>query len=199
MKIVLATRNPHKAAELCGRLAAAGVEIVSLEAFDVPPVDETGSTFLENAAIKAEAARRATGLWALGEDSGLEVDALGGAPGVHSARYAGEEASDEENNEKLLRSLAGVPRERRTARFRTAMVLFSPDGSSYATEGSCEGRILESPRGTGGFGYDSLFVPAGEERSFAEMSREEKEAISHRTRALVRMVEVIQRLSGAPW
>lgn len=199
MKLVLATRNRGKVREIAGYLSDAGLEVLSLDEVSVPGVDEVGETLLENAKLKAVSAMEATGLWALGEDTGLEVDALGGAPGVRSARYAGEKASDEENNSKLLAELAGVPEAERRARFRTVMVLVSPDGGLWTTEGSCEGVILTEPRGQGGFGYDPLFWVPEAGRTLAELTVEEKDAVSHRGKALQAMISLIRRLrDGGP-
>lgn len=187
-ELVLATRNPGKVREMAALLADLGVTMRSL--FDVPgapEVEEDGRTFAENAVKKAETIARFTGLPALADDSGLEVDALGGAPGVFSARYAGEGASDAANNEKLLAALAGVPAERRTARYRCVLALAAPGMPTVTVEGVCEGRIAEQPRGTGGFGYDPLFYLPGRGKTMAELRPEEKNAISHRGQALRRL------------
>ena len=184
MILVVATRNPGKLAELRALLAAPGLELRSADAFpDIPDVVEDGATFRENAAKKARAFARGTGHWALADDSGLEVDALGGAPGVWSARYAGEPSDPAANNRKLLAALAG--RTDRAARFRCVIALADPGGGVRTVEGCCEGRIAEAPAGRGGFGYDPLFIPAGHARTFAQMPPEQKHAISHRGRALV--------------
>jgi XTP/dITP diphosphohydrolase len=143
---------------------------------------EDGDTFEANAVKKAVEIARATGCWALADDSGLEVDALGGAPGVYSARYAGEPCSNEANNEKLLRELAG--RENRAARFRCVIALSDPEGNARTVDGDCRGSIAHRERGTGGFGYDPLFVPDGYNETYAELSPEVKHSISHRGRAL---------------
>lgn len=194
MKLVLATRNRGKVREMAGSLREAGLEVVSLDEVDAPLVDETGETLEENATLKAISAARATGLWALGEDTGLEVDALGGAPGVRSARYAGVGATDAVNNAKLLRELEGVPEAERTARFRTVMALASPDGRVWTTEGRLEGVIVREPRGDGGFGYDPLFYAPRAGRTLAELSVEEKDAISHRGQALRAMIALIREV-----
>lgn len=186
MKLLLATTNPGKRREIEQHLAPLGVEVITLDEAGIEPAEETGSTFEENAWLKAWLAARRSGLWTLAEDSGLEVDALGGRPGVYSARFAGPGASDEENNRKLLEALEGVPEHQRRARFRAVMVLASPQGERWAAEGVCEGSIALAPRGTGGFGYDPLFVFEG--RTFAEMSPSEKDAVSHRGKALRAMV-----------
>jgi XTP/dITP diphosphohydrolase len=146
--------------------------------------DEDGDTLLDNARIKAEAAVATTGLPAIADDTGLEVDALGGAPGVHAARYSGPGATYASNVAKLLRELEGVPSPQRTARFRTVCVARWPDGRELVAEGVLEGTITDAPRGSQGFGYDPLFVPAGGTRTFAEMDDAEKNAVSHRGRAV---------------
>jgi XTP/dITP diphosphohydrolase len=185
-RLVLASANPDKAAEIRAVLDAEGVSFELLaRPDDAPDVEETGATLVENARLKAEALRDATGLAALGEDTGLEVDALGGAPGVYSARYAGEQATYADNVRKLLADVGAVHRASRTARFRTVVVVAWPDGSETVATGTVEGVITDEPRGTGGFGYDPVFVPAGGGgRTFAELPAERKHAISHRGRAL---------------
>lgn len=194
MKLVLATKNRGKVREMASYLSEAGLEVVSMDEVDAPDVEETGETLEENARLKALSAARATGYWALGEDTGLEVDALGGAPGVRSARYAGDGASDEDNNAKLLRELQGVTEAQRTARFRTVMALASPDGRVWTTEGRMEGLILSEPRGAGGFGYDPLFFSPQAGRTLAELSVKEKDAVSHRGKALRAMLSLIRDL-----
>lgn len=186
LRLVVATANPDKAREIRAVLENAGADVeLVLRPDDVPEVDETGTTLVENARLKAEALRDATGLAALGEDTGLEVDALGGAPGVFSARYAGEGATYADNVAKLIREVDQVRRASRSARFRTAVVLALPDGGEIVAEGVVEGVIVDEPRGTGGFGYDAVFAPAGAGgRTFAELPADHKHAISHRGRAL---------------
>ena len=193
-EVLLATRNQGKLRELRELLGPLGVEVVGLERFPAAPeVEETGATFAENAAKKARELAAATGMWTLADDSGLEVDALEGAPGVYSARYSGTEGDsrDAANNAKLLSSMATVAE--REARFRCAIALCTPSGElRYAGEGTCEGVIAEHLAGSGGFGYDPLFLPrAGgrvkaplEGRSMAELSSAEKNAISHRGQAV---------------
>jgi XTP/dITP diphosphohydrolase len=184
-KFVLATANPDKAAEIRAVLLDAGLDVELVpRPDDVPEVDETGSTLEENARLKATALCEATGLPAVADDTGLEVDALGGAPGVYSARYAGEEATYADNVHKLLRELAGVDTPGRTARFSTVALARWPDGREVAAIGDVEGVIAPAARGDGGFGYDPLFVPVeGDGRTFAEMSADEKHWVSHRGRA----------------
>jgi XTP/dITP diphosphohydrolase len=188
-RIVLATRNPHKVEEITRICADWPVEWVT--DLEIPDVEETGSTYLENALLKAREVAGATGMPALADDSGIEVDALGGAPGPRSARYAGEDASDEKNLRSLLRAAAGVPGGGRTARYRAVAAIAWPDGSEVHAEASCEGMLETRPRGDGGFGYDPIFVPLGSERTMAELSPEEKDRISHRGGALRALREAL--------
>ena len=192
--IVLATRNEGKARELTILLRGLARRVESLRAHPgvvLPP--ETGSTYRENAIVKARAVYDALGAPALGDDSGLEVDALGGAPRLHSARFAGENASDRANVERLLRELKGVPSARRTARFRCVLALARGPEDLLVAEGACEGWILEAPRGQGGFGYDPVFVPAGESLTFAELTDARKNALSHRARTVAALKEALDR------
>ena len=182
--IVLATRNEGKARELTTLLHGLADRIDSLRAHPhvaLPP--ETGSTYRENALAKALAVYDALHVPAIGDDSGLEVDALDGAPGIRSARFAGEHASDAANIERLLRDLKGVPPEKRTARFRCVLALVRGPDDIIFGEGVCEGKLLEAPRGGRGFGYDPLFVPIGETLTFAELTDDRKNVLSHRSRA----------------
>ena len=182
--IVLGTRNEGKAAELRILLRGVAARLESLrEHPDVKLPPETGATYRENAIAKARAVHDALRVPALGDDSGLEVDALEGAPGLYSARYAGPDATDHANNEKLLQALTGLPAAKRTARFRCVLALVAGSEAPRVFEGSCEGRILEAPRGRDGFGYDPVFQPDGETVSFAELEPERKNQISHRARA----------------
>jgi XTP/dITP diphosphohydrolase len=207
-RLLLATANPGKLRELRAILAGLPVDLVGLE--EVPPggapdpgrgrppeVAETGATFLENALLKARAYAAWSGLAAVADDSGLEVDALGGAPGVRSARYAGEGAGDQANLDKLLAELAGVPPERRGARFRCAAVLVDRDLGEWTAEGTWEGRLLEAPRGTGGFGYDPVFLPEGWDRTSAEVDQATKDAASHRGRAFRALRPAIEAWAAA--
>jgi XTP/dITP diphosphohydrolase len=185
MSFVLATANPDKVAEIAAVLEDAGA-LVSLRPRDasIAEVDETGATLEENARLKASAVSIATGEPAIADDTGLEVDALDGAPGVRSARFAGETATYTDNCELLLARLDGVDLPARTARFSTVAIARWPDGREIAAIGTVEGTIAETPRGEGGFGYDPVFVPSeGDGRTFAEMSPAEKHAVSHRGRA----------------
>jgi XTP/dITP diphosphohydrolase len=192
---VVATFNRDKAAELHALLALPGVKLVALADWPgATPPAETGSTLLENARIKAHAAAKRTGLPAIADDTGLEVDALDGAPGVNAARWSGPDATYASNVAKLLRELAGVPAEKRRARFRTVCVAAWPEGRELSADGSLEGVIAEAPRGTNGFGYDPVFVPAGEIRTYAELTDAEKNAISHRARAAKALGEMLARM-----
>jgi XTP/dITP diphosphohydrolase len=179
---VLATANPDKGREILNILGPA-FDLVPRPP-DLPDVEETGSTLVDNARLKAAAVAEATGRPAIADDTGLEVDALGGAPGVYSARYAGEAASYADNVAKLLGALDGRSTAERTARFRTVAIARWPDGTEIVCDGAVEGWIVEAPRGEAGFGYDPVFVPIeGDGRTFAEMSPEMKHRLSHRGRA----------------
>ena len=204
MKLVVATANPDKAAEIRAVLLDAGLDVELVpRPDDVPEVDETGTTLEENARLKAVALCDATGLPAVADDTGLEVDALDGAPGVYSARYAGEDASYADNVEKLLGALVGVDAPLRTARFSTVALARWPDGREVAAIGEVEGMIAGEARGSAGFGYDPLFVPVeGDGRTFAEMSADEKHRVSHRGRAFrtladgLRIVEELEAVEA---
>lgn len=186
--VVVATGNPHKVSEIEAILGPVMPDVTFLalgQLGEFPDPDENGATFLENALIKAWAATDATGLPAVADDSGLVVDALDGAPGIHSARWAGHHGDDAANNAKLLREMDGVADEDRTARFHSCVVLVDPSGMVVQGEGDCEGTVGFSPRGDGGFGYDPLFFPEDTPgRTMAELSADEKNAISHRFHAL---------------
>lgn len=188
MKILIASHNAHKIQEIREIFKLPGVEWVSTADYpDLGEVEEDGDTFEANALKKATELARATGLWALADDSGLEVSALGHAPGVYSARYAGEPCNHARNNAKLLRELAGQAD--RSARFRCVVALCDPAGRAETVSGSCPGHIIENLRGTEGFGYDPLFVPEGFDTTFAEMGNAQKNKLSHRGRALARAKE----------
>lgn len=183
MKLVIATRNTHKLDEIKAIFNFHGLEVFSAFDFpEIPDVVEDADSFEGNAKKKAVEIARATGCWSLADDSGLEVDALNGEPGVYSARYAGEPCSYENNNEKLLKELAG--KDNRTARFRTVIALSDPEGNVKTVNGACEGSILLELKGTNGFGYDPLFVPQGYSETFAELDSSIKNKISHRANAL---------------
>jgi XTP/dITP diphosphohydrolase len=186
MDVVLATSNPGKVREARAILEAAGLTVATIPMWlgDI----ESGTTYLENARIKASSALRVVGRAVLAEDAGLEVDALRGLPGVRSARFAGPGATADDNNEKLVRLMDGVPAEERTARYRAVAVLLLPSGEELIGHGVLEGCIADKPRGDAGFGYDPLFVPEGYDRTAAELSEDEKNEISHRARALREIV-----------
>jgi XTP/dITP diphosphohydrolase len=217
MKIVLATRNRDKAREIVALLAGLDLEVVALDAFpDAPETVEDGATLEANAWKKARDARRHSGLSALADDTGLEVDALGGAPGVFAARYAGENATYADNCRKLVAAMEGVPAPERRARFRTVMALalspadvarladavggnaevaehFASETDGLLAEGALNGEIANQARGQGGFGYDPVFVDAATGRTLAEMTAEEKNRVSHRYRASIEMREMLLR------
>jgi len=191
----VATRNEGKLKEFRELLAGLPLKVLSAGEFPyIPEVEETGDTFADNARLKAETMARVTGLITVADDSGLEVDALQGLPGVRSARFAGEPKDDGRNNEKLLALLQGVPSEKRTARFRCVLAISVPGGETYLSEGTCEGHIGFSPRGIHGFGYDPLFVVPQFGRTFADLAPEEKNRISHRGVALKKAGEIVRRL-----
>jgi XTP/dITP diphosphohydrolase len=204
-RLLVATRSVHKLAELRELLALDRGELMSLNDLGIEgDVDETGSTFEANARLKARHGARVSGLPTLADDSGLEVDELGGGPGVRTRRYAGENATDNENNAKLLAALDGLPPERRGARYVCVLALALPDGAGSRgglpmrlVRGTCRGRIAPAPRGTGGFGYDPIFEPASEPpggRTLGEWSQAAKNEISHRGRAARRMQPILREL-----
>lgn len=185
MQYVVATHNAKKRKELSRILQPLGIEAVTGDelGLQLTEAEETGDTFEENARLKADLACRESGLPAIADDSGLTVDALDGAPGVYSARYAGEDASDADRNAKLLAELRGVPEEKRTAQFVSAVCCVFPNGDMVTARGECPGHIAFAPAGEGGFGYDPLFLVKGG-KTYAELSAEEKDALSHRGNAL---------------
>ncbi|MDN3263794.1 RdgB/HAM1 family non-canonical purine NTP pyrophosphatase [Streptomyces sp. CSDS2] len=198
-RLILATRNAGKITELRAILAEAGVphELVGADAFpEVPDVKETGVTFAENALLKAHALARATGLPAVADDSGLCVDVMGGAPGILSARWAGRHGDDEANLRLLLAQLSDISEEHRAAHFACAAALALPDGTERVVEGQLRGTLRHAPAGTNGFGYDPILQPEGETRTCAELSPEEKNAISHRGKAFRALVPVVRELLG---
>ena len=194
MKVVLASDNPGKLAELTSLLADTGFVCVSQGEFGVSSAEETGSTFVENALLKARHATASTGLCAIADDSGLAVDHLKGAPGVHSARYSGVDATDEENREFLLTALAGVPADQRTARFHSVVVYLrhAKDPIPIICHGHWSGTLALKPRGSGGFGYDSLFLADGCSQTAAELTADKKNSLSHRAQALVSLVGALK-------
>ncbi|WP_333870179.1 XTP/dITP diphosphatase [Desulforamulus putei] len=195
MKLVLATNNKGKVKELAEMLNPLDLQVVPIGEYPgFQEVEEDGDTFAANAIKKAVAAARFTGELSLADDSGLEVDALNGAPGVHSARFAGEPRDDAANNRKLLKLLEDVPEEKRTGRFRCVIAIAEPGGRVHTAEGTCEGIILRELKGEGGFGYDPLFYVPAYKQTFAELNLEQKNSISHRGKALQRAVEILNRL-----
>ncbi|MEU7136843.1 RdgB/HAM1 family non-canonical purine NTP pyrophosphatase [Streptomyces sp. NPDC046261] len=198
-RLILATRNHHKVTELHAILTAAGldVELVGADAYpEIPDVKETGVTFAENALLKAHALARATGLPAVADDSGLCVDVLNGAPGIFSARWSGTHGDDKANLDLLLAQLSDIADEHRGAHFACAAALALPDGTERVVEGRLEGILRHEPSGTGGFGYDPILQPLGESRTCAEMTPEEKNAISHRGKAFRGLAPVVRELLG---
>jgi XTP/dITP diphosphohydrolase len=195
-RLAIASRNRHKLREL-GRICAAWpVEWLTIENHDeaaFPDVDETGESYLENAVLKATQVAAALHLPAIADDSGIEVDALGGGPGPRSARYAGEHATDERNLDALLRALRGVPGGGRTARYRCVAAIAWPDGRTEHAEGVCDGTIVTRRRGARGFGYDPVFVPVGWDETMAQLTDEQKDRISHRGRAFRALAELLGR------
>lgn len=192
--ILIATQNSGKVLELKNLLADLRVEILNLKDFpNIVEAEETGATFVENAALKAESYARQTGILALADDSGLEVAALGGAPGIYSARYAGETASDETRIEKLLNEISRTGNDDRQARFVCAIAIADENGELiFTAEDYCEGKIAFEPRGQNGFGYDPVFIPSGFDQTFGELSEPGKRKISHRARALVKIIRYLR-------
>lgn len=199
MQFVMATNNLKKRDEMERILRELGVEVLTAKqaGADLSDVEETGTTFEENAYLKAKAALDLTGKASIADDSGLMVDALDGAPGVYSARYGGPDATDEEKVQKLLKNIENVPQEKRTAKFVSAICCLFPDGQEIMVRGECPGKIAYAPAGDGGFGYDPVFVVEGG-KTFAELSAEEKDAVSHRGNALRKLKTALKEaLEGA--
>jgi XTP/dITP diphosphohydrolase len=195
VKLLLASRNRHKIEELQQMLAGLNIEVISLDdVADIPVIEEDGENFCDNASKKATLTAMHTGYTCLADDSGLVVDALDGQPGVYSARFAGEDADDQKNNRKLLQMLQGLNDEKRQARFICVIAISDPQGNVHTVEGTCEGRMDYEERGTGGFGYDPLFIPEGYTRTFAQLSPEEKNRISHRGRALQKARTLLEKI-----
>ena len=191
--MIAASSNAHKIKEIQSIMSKFGVKVVSRKEAGVPEfeIEEDGETFEENSLKKDEEIMKATGKLTVADDSGLMVDYLGGAPGVYSARFAGEECDDAKNNEKLLKHLEGLSAEDRKAKFVSVITLMFPDGNTIVARGECPGRIIETPTGENGFGYDPLFVPDGLSKTFEQLSDEEKNSISHRARALEKLEEIL--------
>jgi XTP/dITP diphosphohydrolase len=192
-RLAIASRNLHKLREIRAICSDWPVAWTTVEDHDGawPDVEEPHDTYLDNALEKARAVSVALGMAALADDSGIEVDALGGAPGPRSARYAGESATDEQNLKALTRAVAGVPADGRTARYRCVAAIAWPDGREMHADGTCEGTLIAKPRGTGGFGYDPIFEPAGWDETMAELTPEQKHRISHRGRAFRALRELL--------
>lgn len=193
LEIVLGTANPGKVAEIVKLWEDLPVRFITKDQMGPwPHIVESGGTYLENALIKARALVYFSSTPVLADDSGIEIDALDGAPGVRSARFAGPQATDEQNNQHMAYLLRDVPRPERTARYRCVAVLAQPDGSYLAAEGTCEGTIAFAARGEGGFGYDPWFIPRGQDQTFGELSAEYKDSISHRAAALRSLAEKVR-------
>jgi len=194
-RVVLASGNPGKIREIARILAELHIEVVAQSELDIESAEETGDTFVANALLKARFAAAQSGLPAIADDSGIVVDALDGRPGVRSARYAGDNASDDENLDRLLREMEGIPAERRGAAFHCAAVLAFPDDAHepLVAEGIWRGTLLHERRGAGGFGYDPVFLDEASGRTGAEMSREEKNAVSHRGKAFRQLRDLLER------
>ncbi|MFF2447753.1 XTP/dITP diphosphatase [Neobacillus sp. NPDC058068] len=194
-EVIIATKNPGKAREFEHIFASRGIVVRTLLDFpEIPDVEETGSTFEENAILKAEAVSKALNKMVIGDDSGLMVDALEGRPGIYSARYAGEPKNDQNNTDKVLSELKNVPEAERTARFYCALAVAVPGQETITVSGTCEGRILEERRGSNGFGYDPVFYVPEQGSAMAELSSDEKNKISHRANALKKLDVVLDSI-----
>lgn len=191
--IVMASHNQHKIKEIEAITKKFGMPVISRDDAGVPPVEivEDGETFEENSLKKAQEILKLCGRITLADDSGLEVDYLGGAPGVYSARFAGEDGNDAKNNEKLLKLLDGLKKDDRKAKFVSVITMVFPDGEVLTARGECPGRIITAPAGENGFGYDPLFVPDGYDKTFAQLTAEEKNRISHRAKALEKLEQLL--------
>jgi XTP/dITP diphosphohydrolase len=198
-EVIIATKNPGKAREFEHIFASRGIEVKTLLDFpEIPEVEETGTTFEENAILKAEAVSKALNKMVIGDDSGLIVDALEGRPGIYSARYAGEPKNDQNNTEKVLAELKNVPEEKRTARFYCALAVAVPGQTTMTVSGTCEGRILTEPRGVNGFGYDPVFYVPEKGLAMAELSADVKNRISHRANALIKLDVLLDSILESP-
>jgi XTP/dITP diphosphohydrolase len=196
-EVIIATKNPGKAREFEQIFTPRGVMVRTLLDFpEIEDVEETGSTFEENATLKAEAVSKQLNKMVIGDDSGLVVDALEGRPGIYSARYSGEQKDDQKNLEKVLSELAGIPKEDRSARFYCALAVAIPNGKTVTVSGTCEGIILEEPKGTNGFGYDPIFFVPEKGVAMAELSGDEKNEISHRANALKKLDVILDTIIG---
>ncbi|WP_309867742.1 XTP/dITP diphosphatase [Bacillus sp. SLBN-46] len=198
-EVIIATKNPGKAREFEHIFASRGIEVKTLLDFpEIPEVEETGTTFEENAILKAEAVSKALNKMVIGDDSGLIVDALEGRPGIYSARYAGEPKNDQNNTEKVLAELKNIPEEDRTARFYCALAVAVPGQKTMTVSGTCEGRILTEPRGVNGFGYDPVFYVPEKGLAMAELSADVKNKISHRANALIKLDVLLDSILESP-
>lgn len=191
--VVAASRNRHKIEEIDAITKKFGMHIISRDEAGVPDIEitEDGQTFEDNSLKKAREIMKLCGQITIADDSGLMVDCLDGAPGIYSARFAGEDGNDEKNNQKLLMLLEGVPEEKRTAEFVSVITMVYPDGNIITARGECRGRIITEPAGDNGFGYDPLFVPDGYDRTFAQLTAEEKNSVSHRAAALEKLKKLL--------
>ena len=191
--VVAASRNRHKIEEIDAITKKFGMHIISRDEAGVPDIEitEDGQTFEDNSLKKAREIMKLCGQITIADDSGLMVDCLDGAPGVYSARFAGEDGNDEKNNQKLLMLLEGVPEEKRTAEFVSVITMVYPDGNIITARGECRGKIITEPAGDNGFGYDPLFVPDGYDRTFAQLTAEEKNSVSHRAAALEKLKKLL--------
>ena len=191
--VVAASRNRHKIEEIDAITKKFGMHIISRDEAGVPDIEitEDGQTFEDNSLKKAREIMKLCGQITIADDSGLMVDCLDGAPGVYSARFAGEDGNDEKNNQKLLMLLEGVPEEKRTAEFVSVITMVYPDGNIITARGECQGRIITEPAGDNGFGYDPLFVPDGYDRTFAQLTAEEKNSVSPRAAALEKLKKLL--------
>lgn len=197
IEIIIATRNEAKLKEILRIVGNEDIRFKSLRDFPgTPEIEENGKTFRENAIIKACAVAKMTGMIALADDSGLEVDALGGEPGIYSARFGGENLNDRKRNILLLKKMEGIPEERRNARFVCTVAIATPDGNVNVAEGFCNGKISFSPRGNSGFGYDPIFLIPSFDKTFAELGPEIKDNISHRAIALRKASEILKSITG---
>lgn len=196
--IIAASSNAHKIKEIQAIMSKFQMQVVSRDEAGVPAfeIEEDGETFEENSLKKASEIMKITGQITIADDSGLMVDYLGGAPGVYSARFAGEECDDTKNNNKLLTLLKGLSPKEKTAKFVSVITLMFPDGTAIVARGECKGRIIDTPTGENGFGYDPLFVPDGYDKTFAQLSEDEKNAISHRAKALEKLEILLREREG---
>ena len=195
-KVIVASGNPGKLKELSAIFQRFGMDVLSKDeaGYDYIDPEENGTTYEENSFIKANEIMKASGIPTIADDSGLEVEYLGGEPGIYSSRFAGEDCNPQRNNEKMLTLLKGVPYEERKARFVTVMTMLYPDGRKIVARGECPGHIIEEYRGEGGFGYDPIFVPEGYDETFAELGKDVKNQISHRAKAIESLINQLESI-----